>query len=227
MDFEDVIKELRSQADGEARLGMERYCISVGNALGVSVPKLRRLARLVGRDHGLALQLWGSGIHEARILAALVDDPEAVTERQMDRWVGEIDSWDVCDACCGNLFDKTRFAYDKASEWSGSKREFVKRAGFVMMAELAVHDKEAPNGEFVGFLELIKAGATDDRNFVKKAANWALRQIGKRNPVLNAAAIRTAEEMRGSGSRSANWVATDALRELRSQAVQRRLRRLS
>lgn len=207
--------------------GMARYGINPKNTLGVSIPVLRKMAREIGKDHDLAAELWVSGIHEARILATLIDIPVQVTESQMDGWAGEFDSWDICDQCCSNLFYRTQFAYKKASEWCVDEREFVKRAGFVMMAALAVKDKKAEDEEFDSFFASIKAGALDNRNFVKKAVNWALRQIGKRNQALNRKAIAAAEEIRKMDSPSARWIAADALRELNSPAVQARLKRTS
>ena len=175
-------------------------------------------------NHNLAQELWASGIHEARILACMIDDPEMVNEEQIERWVKDFDSWDVCDQCCSNLFDKTEFAYQKAVEWSKRNEEFVKRAGFVLMACLAVHDKKAKDKEFLRFLPIIKRESADNRNFVKKAVNWALRQIGKRNLNLNREAIEAAAEIQKMDSRSAKWIASDAIRELTSEAVQERLR---
>ena len=210
--------------DADAVAGMARYGIATKAAFGVSVPDLRAIARRLGRDHGLALELWDSGFHEARILASMVDLPEEVTERQMEKWVSEFDSWDVCDGCCGNLFDRTPYAYAKASEWSRKKQEFVKRAGYVLMAELAVHDKAAKDSAFTGFFEDIVRGSTDDRNFVKKAVNWALRQIGKRNRKLNIEALAVAKRISEIDSKSSRWVASDAVRELKSESVRRRLR---
>ena len=207
--------------------GMARYGINPKNTLGVSIPVLRKMAREIGKDHDLAAELWVSGIHEARILATLIDIPVQVTESQMDGWAGEFDSWDICDQCCSNLFSRTQFAYKKTSEWCVDEREFVKRAGFVMMAALAVKDKKAEDEEFDSFFASIKAGALDNRNFVKKAVNWALRQIGKRNQALNLKAIAAAEEIRKMDSPSARWIAADALRELNSPAVQARLKRTS
>ena len=204
--------------------GMKRYGIRTENALGVSLPKLRKLAESTGKNHEIALGLWKTGIHEAQILAALVDVPAEVTEAQMDRWVHDFDSWDVCDTCCANLLDKTRFAYSKAIEWSGEEQEFVKRAGFALMAALAVHDKRQTDEAFTSFLPCILRGATDERNFVRKAVNWALRQVGKRNLTLNKEAIRVAREMQKADNRAARWVAADALRELNSPSVQERLR---
>ena len=204
--------------------GMARFGIASTNTLGISVTALRSLAKRIGRDHALALALWDTGIHEARSLAAMVDEPEKVTKRQMDRWASQIDSWDVCDGCTFVLFDKTPYAYEKATAWSARREEFVKRAGFSLMAALAIHDKQAPDARFLEFLPIIRRQAHDERNFVKKAVNWALRQIGKRNLALNAAAIETAEQIRADGTRAGRWVSADALRELRSDAVQSRLR---
>ncbi len=224
MPIEKVIAELRKMGNPAAIEGMKRYGIVTDRALGIPVPALRTFARKLGRDHRLALELWESGIHDARILAAMVDEPSRVTERQMESWVSEFDSWDVCDGCCGALFDKTPFAYSKALEWSKRNEEFVKRAGYVMMAELAVHDKRAPDSSFVKFFAAIERGSSDQRNFVKKAVNWALRQIGKRNPELNAEALRLAKRISKIDSSSSRWVASDAIRELDSDAVRKRLR---
>jgi 3-methyladenine DNA glycosylase AlkD len=167
--------------------------------------------------------LWESGVHEARILASIVDDPSQVTEAQMERWVREFDSWDVCDQVTGNLFDKTPFAYRKAAEWSRREEEFVKRAGFAVMAALAVQDKQASDEALTAFLPLIREQAHDERNFVKKAVNWALRNIGKRNITLNARAIALADELSRSESRAARWIGSDAYRELTSEKVRQRL----
>jgi len=210
--------------DPKAVEGMARFGIQSSNSFGVSVPKLRTLAREVGRDHLLALKLWETGLHDARLLATMVDIPEEVTVDQMDKWVRDFDSWDVVDGSCGNLFDKTPFAVSKAKEWCKRDEEFVKRAGFVLMAELAVHDKEAKDKVFLDFLPLIIGGASDRRNFVKKAVNWALRQIGKRNLRVNKAAISTALKIQKMESGAAKWVASDALRELKSSQVLKRLR---
>jgi 3-methyladenine DNA glycosylase AlkD len=227
MSVETVLREMRAKADPKAVEGMARFGISTQNTLGLSIPTLRGFAKRLGTNHALALALWKSGIHEARILAAMVDDPAKVTEKQLDDWVGEFDSWDVCDQCCGSLFDKTPYAYDKAVEWSGRKEEFVKRAGYVLMAELAVHDKEAEDMMFLEFFDAIERGSTDSRNFVKKAVNWAVRQIGKRNLRLNKEAQKLAVRISKLDNSSAKWVASDALGELRSRAVQARLRRSS
>ena len=195
---------------------MARFGITADRALGVRVPDLRRLARRLAPDHELALALWDTGVHEARILASMIDDPAAVTEPQMERWAADFDSWDLCDQCCGNLFDRTPFAAAKAAEWSGRDEEFVKRAGFALMAWMAVHRKDEPDEAFRAFVPFIEREAHDDRNFVKKAVSWALRQIGKRNARLRGAAIAAAERISRDESRAARWIARDVLRELRA-----------
>ena len=220
---DDVLEKLRSLSKPGSLKGMSRFGIETKTALGVSVPDIRALAKELGKDHVLAGDLWASGIHEARILAPMVDDPKKVTETQMEEWVEAFDSWDVCDQCCSNLFDKLPLARKKAVEWSERDQEFVKRAGFVLMAALAVHDKSAPDGDFLRFLPIIKRESGDERNFVKKAVNWALRQIGKRNLALNKAAIKTAKEIRAAPRGPGRWIASDALRELESKPVQDRL----
>lgn len=223
MTYNDIIQKLKSLSNPEAVKGMARFGINPENTYGVSVPNLRKLAKETGKDYELAQQLWASGIHEARLLASMIDKPEMVTEAQMESWVKDFDSWDVCDLCCSNLFDKTLFAYQKAGAWSKREEEFVKRAGFVLMAALAVHDKTAADEELLKFLPIIKRESTDSRNLVKKAVNWALRQIGKRNLNLNKIAIKQAEEIQQIDSRSAQWIAADAIRESTSEAVQKRL----
>jgi 3-methyladenine DNA glycosylase AlkD len=219
-----VLKRLRALANPKNVEGMARFGITAEKALGISAPVLQKMAREIGRDHALALELWKSGVLEARCVAALIDDPKLVTEKQMERWVSDFDNWAVCDNCCGRLFDKTPLAYRKALEWSRREEEYVKRAAFSLMAALAVHDKQAADAKFLKFLPLIERASTDERNFVKKAVNWALRQIGKRNCELNQAAIDRAEKIHRSDFRRARWIAANALRELRSEAVQRRLR---
>ena len=223
MEYNDIIQKMKSLASPENVKGMARFGINPENTLGISVYTVRDMAKEIGKGHDLAQQLWASGIHEARILACFVEPPEMVTEAQMESWVKDFDSWDVCDQCCGFLFDKTPVAYQKAIEWSAREEEFIKRAGFVLMAALAVHDKKAKDEKFMEFLPLIKKESTDERNFVKKAVNWALRQIGKRNSNLNRAAIRTAEEIKGINAKSARWIAADALRELTSEKLQEKL----
>jgi 3-methyladenine DNA glycosylase AlkD len=223
MQLKEVLAELKALADPQAAAGMAKYGIKADRALGVSIPKLQGLAKKSGKNHGLAKNLWSSGIHEARILACMVDDPHQVTEHQLERWVQEFDSWDLCDQCCNRLFGKTKYAGQKALEWAGRPQEFVKRAGFVLMAVLAVHAPKATDPQFDSFFKLIKKEACDERNFVKKAVNWALRQIGKRNPALNKKAVGVAEEIKQFDSRAARWVAGDALRELTGAKVQKRL----
>ena len=224
MHYNDIIERLESLANPKAVEGMAKYGIRPAKAYGVSISDLRHIAQEIGTDHGLAQRLWQAGIRETQILASLIDDAKLVTGDQMESWVKDFDSWDTCDQCCQNLFGKTKFAYQKAVEWSSNEEEYIKRAGFVLMARLAVSDKKAADEEFVRFLPMIKRGSADSRNFVKKAVNWALRQIGKRNLALNEVAVRTAEEIQKMDSRSARWVASDAIRELTNEAVQKRLR---
>ena len=220
----EILKKLKSLSNPKNAEGMARFGINPKNTLGVSIPNLRKLAKQTGKNHKLARELWDSKIHEARILAGMIDDPKLVSEKQMDKWTKGFDSWDVCDQVCANLFDKTSFAFKKAVELTKDKREFVKRTGFSLMAYLACHDKKAKDKEFIKFFSVIKKEATDERNFVRKAVNWALRQIGKRNKKLNKEAIKTAKEIQKINSKTAKWIAVDALRELQSQAVQRRIK---
>jgi 3-methyladenine DNA glycosylase AlkD len=216
MNYREIIFKLKSLKNKRNIAGMARFGIRGANILGVSKPVLDRMARAIGKDHELARRLWDSKIHEARILAALIDVPEKISSGQLEKWVKQFDSWDICDQCCCHLFDRTPFAYRKAFEWSRRKREFEKRAGFVLMAVLAVHDKMAPNQKFSAFLPVIRRGAADERNFVKKAVNWALRQVGKRNRFLQNEAIREANRILKIGTPSSRWIALDALRELRN-----------
>jgi 3-methyladenine DNA glycosylase AlkD len=220
----EVVRTLERMGDPARVEGMTRYGIETSRAFGVSVTELRRVARGLGRDHELAAALWASGVHEARILASLVDEPARVTPAQMDAWVADLDSWDLCDAVCGNLFDRTPFALDKAVEWSGREPEFEKRAGLALIAWAAVHRRDLPDAAFASLLPLIREQSTDDRNYVRKAVSWALRQIGKRSAGLNTEAIRTAVQIERMDARSSRWIARDALRELRGDAVQARLR---
>jgi 3-methyladenine DNA glycosylase AlkD len=226
MTMRDVLDEIGRRRDVKALKGMSRFGIDTSRAFGVSVPQLRDLAKKTGRNHELAQQLWKTGIHEARILAGMIDDPTKVTEDQMDNWAKEFDSWDIVDGSCGNLFDKTPFAVRKAHEWSARPEEYVKRAGFVLMAEIAVHDRKAADRTFLEFLPVIVRESSDERNFVKKAVNWALRQIGKRNMALNKAAIGTGKALQKLDSRPAKWIAADALRELTNPEIQARLKAL-
>jgi 3-methyladenine DNA glycosylase AlkD len=215
--------ELRAKANPRNVEGMARFGINSVNTLGVSLADLKPMAKRIGRDHRLALALWGTGVHEARMLAFLIDDRETLTEAQMDAWAADFDSWDVCDGCCLHLFGDSPLAWKKAVEWSKRDDEYVKRAGYALMAVLAVHDKDAPDSKFLKLLPHIKRGAKDERNYVRKAVNWALRQIGKRNLALNKAAIAAAEYILSISTKSARWIAHDALRELKSEEVQSRL----
>lgn len=220
-----VLCELKKLADPKVRAKLAYFGIKESKAYGISTPVLHKFARHIGKDQALAEQLWLSGIHEAKTLATLVGEPEKITAAQMERWVHAFDSWDVVDAACCYLYAAAKPAWDKIHQWSGRRAEFEKRAAFSLAAYLSYKDKVAENEKFERFLSVIEREAHDDRNFVRKAVNWALRQIGKRNLDLNKAAIRCAERIRQQDSRAARWIAADALRELRSEAVQRRLRR--
>ncbi len=233
----ELLVELRSLGSDEDRAGKARYGINVEQSFGVSTDQLRMMARRLGTNHELALALWETGNHDARLLACFVDDPTKVTDSQVEAWARDFDSWDICDQATTSLFDQTRHAWSKAVEWSAREEEWVKRAGFSLMAGLAVHDKLATNRAFLALLPVIKREAVDERNFVKKAVNWALRNIGKRNRALNVAAIACAERIRADankraggprggdvGARTARWVAADALRELASEKIQARLK---
>jgi len=222
---EDVLKKLKSKARPDQLKGMARYGIKGEKRLGVAVPDLRKMAKETGKNHKLALKLWKTGIPDAMILASMTDNPEDVTEQQMEDWVKDINSWDVCDQLCMNLFEKVPFTLKKINEWSKRKEEFVKRAAFALIACLAWHDKEAPDDLFVKLFLIIKREATDERNFVKKSVNWALRNIGKRNLNLNKAAIKVAKEIQRIDSKAARWIAAGGIRELESEAVQKRLKK--
>jgi len=223
--LKDVLDKLQSKAQPEQLKGMAKYGMTVEQRLGVSVPDMRKLAKEIGRDHKLALDLWRTGIAEARILAGMVGDPAKLTEEQMEDWVKGINSWDVCDQVCMNLFEKNQLAWKKIVDWSEREEEFVKRTAFSLIACLAWHDKKASDEKFIELFPIIIREATDERNFVKKAVNWALRNIGKRNLNLNEAAINTAREIQRLDSKVARWIAADAIRELESAAIQSRLRR--
>jgi len=212
----EIIRELKKSADAKNKAGMVRFGISPKGTLGVSVPILRKMAKKIGKNQELSLKLWESGIHEARLLAVFIGELDKVTEGQMDKWVKDIDSWDICDQACGNLFDKTPFVIKKIKEYIRCEEEFVRRTGFALMATLSVHDKKMRNRDFEKFFPLIKKYSIDERNFVKKAVNWALRQIGKRNLVLRRKAIKLSKEIQKINSKSARWIANNALRELTS-----------
>jgi 3-methyladenine DNA glycosylase AlkD len=217
-DVATVLAELRALGSEEGRAGMARFGINVEKAFGVSMAAQRPLQRRYRRDHELALALWESGHHEARILAALIDDPNKVTPRQMDAWAADFDSWDLCDQACMKLFARTAFVAGKIAKWAKDDREFVRRAAFATMAGYAVHAKAAPDREFLPFLEIIEAHATDERNFVRKAVNWALRQIGKRSKALHKPALALARKLAASDDRTARWIGRDAIRELTDPA---------
>ena len=224
-DAKRVLRELRSLGTRRNVEGMARFGIVAKDVYGVSKPKLDELAREIGRNHSLGLQLWETGNHDARILAGLIAERKLVTSKQMERWVRDFDNWDVCDGTCCHLFVFAAPAWQKAHSWSRRKKEFEKRAAFALAAFLACHDKKAPDAEFREYLEVIEREAWDERNFVRKAVNWALRNVGKRNLALNRAAIASAQRIALQDSRAARWIAADALRELKSEAVQTRLRR--
>src|SRR4030043_881226 len=215
MPVSEIINYLKKNSSPKDREGMARFGIDVKYALGVKIPVLRNLAKKLGKNHQLALDLWKTKIHEVRILASMIDEIDKVSEKQMQQWVKCFNSWDLCDQVCMNLFDKTKFAWKKAMQWPKRKEEFVRRAGFSMMACLAWHDKKAKDEDFLKFFPVIKKYSFDKRNFVKKAVNWALRQIGKRNNNLKKHAIKAAEEILKIDSMSARWIAGDALRELK------------
>ena len=220
---EAVLTTLGAKARPDQVAGMARYGISAKGRLGVAVPDMRKLAKELGKNHQLALDLWQTGSPEAMIVAGMIADPAQLTEAQMEAWVVEIDSWDVCDQTCMNLFERSPLAWQKIRDWSEREEEFVKRTAFALLACLAWHNKKAEDGQFIALLPVIRAGATDNRNFVKKAVSWALRNIGKRNPNLNRAALETAREIQQLDSKVAAWVAADAIRELKSDAVRKRL----
>jgi 3-methyladenine DNA glycosylase AlkD len=222
---ETILALLKQKARPDQLEGMARYGMSISCRLGVSIPDLRAMAKSLGKNHQLATELWQSGFAEAKILAAMIDEIELVTEEQLDDWVIGFDSWDVCDQVCMNLFEKSPFAWKKIREWSQRNEEYVKRAAYALLACLAWHDKKAADEKFVSVFPVLKSGSTDERNFVKKAVNWALRNIGKRNKNLNKAAIELAKGIREIDSKSAKWIASDAIKELESEPVQRRLKK--
>ncbi len=225
IDVQSILKKLKFLSNPKNIEGMARFGINTENALGVPIPFLRGLAKKIGKNHKLAQDLWNSGIHEARILASMIADFKLVTEKQMEKWVRGFDSWDVCDQVCMNLFDKTPSAVKKAKSWTKSSQEFVKRAGFALMASLAIHDKKMKDGQFMEFFSLIKKESKDERNFVKKAVNWALRQIGKRSKKLNREAVKIAKEIQKMNSKSAKWIANGALKELQEEVIQKRFKK--
>ena len=223
--LDHILAQLQALADKSNLPGMARFGIEIDKRLGIAIPQLRKIAKETGKDHQLALALWDTAIPEARLLASMIDDPAQVTSVQMDAWVRDFNSWDVCDGVCGNLFDKTPFAWEKIEDWAVDEREFVRRASYVIIACLASHDKSAPDGAFTALFPILSAGVKDPRNFVRKAVNWAIRGIGKRNLALNKAAVAFSEEILTIDDKTARWIARDALRELTGEKVQERLRK--
>jgi len=221
---EDVLEKLKKKARPNQLEGMARYGMTVEKRLGVSIPELRLLAKEIGKEHNLSLDLWKTGIDDARILAAMIGDPQKLTEEQMEDWVKDINSWDVCDQVCMNLFEKSPLAWKKIRDWANRDEEFAKRTAFSLIACLAWHDKKTEDEKFIALFPVIREGARDERNFVKKAVNWAMRNMGKRNRNLNTAVVDIAKEIQKFDSKAARWIATDAIKELESEAVQRRLK---
>jgi 3-methyladenine DNA glycosylase AlkD len=214
VDVDSVLAELRHLGSEKDRAGMARFGIKTERAFGVSIAAIRPLARRYRRNHALAAALWASGYHEARLLAALIDDPKQVTSKQMDAWAADFDSWDLCDQACLKLFVKTPFVDQKIPRWAKDKREFVRRAGFALLASLAVHGKDVPDSAFREHLKLIEAASTDERNFVRKAVNWALRQVGKRSASLHKPALALAKRLAESSDKTARWIGKNAVKEL-------------
>jgi len=225
MEYSEIISRLKALSGPEDIAGMARFGITAKKTYAVRMPELRKIAKKIGKDHSMANRLWEADYLETKILACMIEEPKLVNGEQMDKWVLEFDSWAICDQCCMNLFRKTSFAYQKIFEWSTRNEEFVKRAAFTLIAVLAVHDKKVSDDKFEQFFPMIIRESTDNRNFVKKAVNWALRQIGKRNTNLNEKAIEIADMIHKFDSKSAKWISSDALRELKSEKVQERLKK--
>jgi len=220
---EKIISLLKKNRNEKNIEGMVRFGINPESALGITIVFQRKLAKQIGQNHKIAIELWDSGIHEARILATMIDEPDKVTKSQMEKYVNDFNSWDLCDQCCNNLFWKTSYAIEKSFKWIDNEKEFVRRAGFTMICVLAVHNKQMTNADFLKYFPLIEKYSIDERNFVKKAVNWALRQIGKRNLQLNKEAIKLCKNLISSESKSARWIGKDALRELTSEKIIARL----
>lgn len=216
---DQVIEQLQTSARPDQLDGMARFGLTGARRLGVAVPDMRRIAKAVGRDHGLALALYATGIPEAMMVASMIDVPAEVTDAQMEAWVVDFAAWDVCDQVCMNLFEKTPLAWQKIHDWSTRDEEFVKRAAFALIACLAWHHKTATDDQFVVLIPVIRAGATDERNMVKKAVSWALRNMGKRSPTLRTVALQTAQDLRQIDSRPARWIAADVQRDLARATV--------
>lgn len=223
MQYDNVISDLKKLRNQKNIDGLARFGINPESALGITIVTLRKKAKEIGTNHQLALDLWASNIHEARLLATMIDNPSEVTKSQMNSWVKDFNSWDICDQCCNNLFRKTPYVKECLFKWVKNKRDFTRRAGFVLMAVQAVHNKSLSNSEIKDYFPLIIKYSTDDRNFVKKAVNWALRQIGKRNLELNKEAIKICDVLLKTESKSAKWIASNARRELTSEKVIKRM----
>jgi 3-methyladenine DNA glycosylase AlkD len=219
MSVEEVVAALAAQAQPDQLAGMARFGMSTEQRYGIGVPVLRKLAKQIGKDQALSRELWRTGSDEAKILAGMIGVPGEVTVEQMEEWVAEFNSWDVCDQVCMNLFEKTPHAWAKVDAWSTRDEEYVKRAAYALIACIAWHDKAAPDELFLAAFPVIRRGVTDPRNYVKKAVSWALRQIGKRNPALRAAAIDLGRELRAMDAKPARWIANDVLRELEQKPV--------
>ena len=220
---QEILTKLKSKAKPDNLPGMARYGINTEKRLGVQIPELRQLAKETGKNHQIALELWQTGIAEARILAAMTDEPEKVTEQQMENWVKDINSWDIDDQITMNLFEKTPLSWKKITDWSQRPEEFVRRTAYSLLACLAWHNKTATDQQFTQLFPVIASGATDERKSIQKSISWALRSIGKRNPQLNRAAIQLAQEIQQTNTKPARWIANDVTRELQSQSVQNRL----
>lgn len=225
MTTSEVIKELKKHSNPKNIEGMKRYGIKADKAFGLNAPTMYAIAKRIGKNHELALELWATGYHEARHIAAMIDDPELVTKSQMNRWVKDFNSWDIVDGTCSNLFRKTPHAYEKILEWCERKEEYIRRAGFSLICYVAVHDKKRDDKDFLKFFPLIKKYSVDERNFVKKAVNWALRTIGKRSKFLNKEALKLAKEIQALESKSARWIANDAIRELTNHKILARIKK--
>lgn len=220
-----VIDELKKHYNPKNIEGMARFGIKSESAFGINAPTIKSIAKKIGKNHQLANDLWNYGIHEAKNIAVLIDDPKLVTKKQMDVWAKDFYSWDICDNACGNLFEKTKYAEEKVFEWAENKKEFIRRAAFSLIAYIAVHQKKKNDEEFLAFFPIIKKHSVDERNFVKKAVNWALRQIGKRSIFLNKKALELASEIEQLDSKSAKWIAKDAIKELTNPKILARIKR--
>jgi 3-methyladenine DNA glycosylase AlkD len=222
-EVQSALAWLKRHSSKATRDGMARYAIPSEHAYGVAMKDIKALGTKLGRNHALAIALWATGVYEARMLASFVGDPDELTPAQMDRWCKDFDNWAFCDAMSFNLFDRSPHAWDKVAEWSSRRREFEKRTAFALLWSLTVHDKRAGDERFIRGLALVEREAGDNRHFVKKAVNMALRAVGKRNRALNAAAVAVARRLAGSSDTTASWIGKDALRELTSPGLRKRL----